>query len=166
MAKTTIPVADSDYGFGPDLARGESAIRVWRLQYGPCWCRGIPPGAGSFDFVRFNTTTQNLGAFEGSIIVFSNRVIDGSLPVFLQVLEQAPDPKLVVATLSCPYAARFWEELPVGWAPIEEVLPIDLHIEECVTGNPETLMAGVLGHVLGDQPSVQGSPELAASGRG
>lgn len=164
MAKTITPVADSDNGLRPDLASGEPATRVWRLQYGPCWCRGVPPNAGSFDFVRFSTTTQDLGAFEGNIVIFSDRVVDGSLPVFLQVLEQAPDPKLVVSTLSCPYAARFWEELPVGWTPIEEVLPIDLHIEECVTGNPEELLAGVLGHILGDRPSAQDSSKLAASG--
>jgi len=166
MAKTIIPVASSDYGLRPDLASRKPATRVWRLQYGPCWCRGVPPNAGSFDFVRFNTTTQDLGAFEGNIVIFSDRVVDGALPVFLQVLEQAPDPKLVVSTLSCPYAARFWEELPVGWTPIEEVLSVDLHIEECVTGNPEELLAGVLGHILGDRPSAQGISKLAASGSG
>lgn len=166
MGKTVFPIPASGRDFRLEGKSSESAARVWRLQYGPCWCGGTPPNTGSFDFVRFSTTTQDLGTFERNIVIFSDRVIDGSLPVFLQVLEQVPDPKLVVATLSCPYAARFWEELPVGWTPIEEVLPIDLYIEECVTGKPEELLVGVLGHILGDRSPAHGSSQLAANSRG
>lgn len=165
MAEPIVPMGTSDHDFRADP--DESEARVWRLQYGPCWCFGTPPGAGSFDFIRFSTTTQDLGAFEGSIVIFSERVIDGTSPVFLQVLDRVPNPRLVVSTRVCPTAERFWDELPVGWAQIEDVLPVDLHIDECVTGNPETLLAGVLGYILGEGPSIPAHrPWLAASGRG
>lgn len=142
----------------------ESPIRVWRLQYGPCWCRRTPDDTDSFDFVRLTTSTADLGSFDRNVLIVSDRVIDGSQPVFLQVYERVPSPKLVVATAPCHGAARFWEELPVGWSPVEDLLPVDIHIDdECVTGNPEVLMARVLGHVLSETATSSGRADLAVS---
>lgn len=128
--------------------------RVWRLQYGPCWCRGTPSSSGSFDFVRLVTSEDDLGGFDRNVLIVSDRVIDGSLPVYRQVFDAIPSPRLVVSTGSCPAARRFWDELPVGWTPVWDSLPVDLRVPQCVSGNPESLMAAVLRHVT----SGEGSP--------
>lgn len=121
---------------------------VWRLQYGPCWCQGTPGETGSFDFVRTSTRRAGLGRLESNILILSDRVIDGSQPLFLQVYEQVPAPKLVVATAACRAATAFWKELPVGWTPVHDLLRVDLHVDECVSGHPEALIAAVLDYVL------------------
>lgn len=122
--------------------------RIWRLQYGPCWCHGLPGETGSFDFVRTSTSEAVLGSLDFNVLILSDRVIDGSRPVFLQVLERVPGPRLVVATVSCPAATTFWDDLPVGWTPVQELVPVDIHVDECVGGHPEALMAAVLDHAL------------------
>ena len=34
------------------------------------------------------------------------------------------------------------------WSPVTELLAVDIHVRECISGYPESLMAVVLGHVL------------------
>lgn len=133
---------------GNDSASEQQAIRIWKLQYGPCWHGAIPSETGSFDFVRLRTTEAELGGLDENILIVSERVIDGARQVYLQVYSDVPEPKLVVATAACPVAQRFWDDLPVGWTSVDEILPIDIHVEECINGNPESLMAAVIGHVL------------------
>jgi Ni,Fe-hydrogenase III small subunit len=133
---------------GNDSASEQQAIRIWKLQYGPCWHGAIPSETDSFDFVRMRTTQAGLGGLDENILIVSERVIDGARQVYLQVHSDVPEPKLVVATAACPVAQRFWDDLPVGWTPVDEVLPVDIHVEECINGNPESLMAAVVEHVL------------------
>lgn len=82
-----------------------------------------------------------------NLLIVSARVIDGTSHVYREVFADVPDPKLIVAAAACPASQRFWEELPNGWGAVEEVIPVDIHVEECVTGYPEALLAAVLGHV-------------------
>lgn len=93
-------------------------------------------------------TAADLGSLEGNLLIVSDRVIDGSGKTYRQVYADVPDPKLVVSAAACPTAHRFWDELPNGWTPVDELLPIDLYVDECINGHPEALTAAVLGHVL------------------
>lgn len=133
---------------GNDAAAEQQAIRIWKLQYGPCWCGAIPSKTDSFDFVRLRTSPAEFGGLDENILIVSDRVIDGARQIYLQVFSDVPEPRLVVATAACPVAKGFWDDLPVGWTPIDEVLPVDIHVEECINGNPESLMAAVVEHVL------------------
>lgn len=137
--------------------------RVWRLQFGPCWCRGAPAGTGSFDFVRLVTSENDLGQFDHNILILSERVIDGSLAVYRQVIDGIPDPKLVVSVAPCPAARSFWEELPIGWTPVSEVLPVDIRVDECISGMPESLMAALLRHVTEPSSLEDRSHDMAIS---
>lgn len=114
---------------------------------------------GSFDFVRFRTTDVDPNPLDLDIVVVSARVIVGSEQILRQVYDRIPDPKLVVATGHCPATRQFWDDLPAGWAPVEELIPIDLIVGECLSGHPEKLLAAVLGsgHAARD-------PEDAAAG--
>ena len=122
--------------------------RVWRLQYGPCWCRSTASDTDSFDFVRMRVTPADLGRVEENMLIVSERVIEGSNRVFRRVFSDVPDPKLVISTGPCPMASRFWDELPGGWRPVSEILPIDIHVEDCISGNPESLLTAVVGHLF------------------
>lgn len=123
-------------------------VRIWMLQYGPCWCRTVPTDTSSFDFVRLRRTKSDLGALGENLLVVSDRVIDGSARVFRQVYQEVPEPKLVISAAACPSASGFWDELPNGWSPVEDVLSVDIEVGECISGHPEELMAAVLRHVL------------------
>lgn len=127
---------------------GSPPVRIWRLQYGPCWCRSIPTEASSFDYVRLRRTTADLGSLEENLLIVSERVIDGCGKSYRQVYADVPDPKLVISAGTCPTSHRFWDELPNGWAPVEKILPIDIAVEDCISGSPEALMAAVISHVL------------------
>lgn len=127
----------------PDLAHA----RIWTLLQGPCWCEGTPGKSSSFGLTRYRSV--DLGRFEAHILVVSNRVMDGSLPTLRRLYSEAPDPKLVIAVASCPTAEEFWEGLQGGWTPIEEILEVDVAVDECISGRPESLLAAVLDHLGG-----------------
>lgn len=124
------------------------ATRIWVLQYGPCWCRSLPTDSSSFDYVRLRRTQTDLGHLRESLLVVSERVIDGSGHLYRQVYEDVPDPKLVISTAACPFAEKFWDDLPNGWVPVEEMIQVDIHVDECIGGRPESLMAAVLRHAF------------------
>ena len=139
----SVPASD------PDLReRPGNRARIWRLQYGPCWCQTRPSDTAAFDFARLRTTSADLGRAEENLLIVSGRVIDGTKQVFRQLYVDVPEPKIVISAATCPAADLFWEELPVGWTPVGEILPVDVHVEECVSGNPEELLAAVLSHFL------------------
>jgi len=138
-----VPASDPD-----QRERPRSRIRIWRLQYGPCWCQTRPSAAAAFDFVRLRTTSADLGRADENLLIVSGRVIDGTKQVFRQLYDDVPEPKIVISTATCPGAHLFWDELPVGWTPVGEILPVDIHVEQCVSGNPEELLAAVLSHFL------------------
>lgn len=144
-----------------DRRDGQNSLRVgiWRLQYGPCWCRSTPTDSGSFDYVRLRKTSVDLNALEENLLIVSERVVDGSASVFRRVCRDVPDPKLVISAGPCPFASRFWDELPNGWTNVDEILPVDIHVADCISGNPEMLMVAVLEHVLArDEPRKSQGP--------
>lgn len=145
---------------------GGATARVWRLQFGPCWCRGAPAGTGSFDFVRLVSSESDLGRFDRQVLILSERVIDGSADVYRQVFEKVPDPKLVVSSAACPGARRFWDDLPLGWTPVWDFLPVDIRIDDCISGMPESLMAAVVRHLAGDLQMDRPSEVAASVGTG
>ncbi|HEX6300559.1 MAG TPA: hypothetical protein VF148_08865 [Acidimicrobiia bacterium] len=122
--------------------------RIWLLQYGPCWCRSHPTDSSSFDYVRLRRTVADLGDWDENLLIVSARVIDGSNHLHRQVYTEMPDPKVVVAVPPCPAAGRFWEDLPNGWKPVEEIIPVDIRAAECINGFPESLMTAVLSLAL------------------
>lgn len=150
---------------GPDRREApDPEVRIWLLQYGPCWCRTAPTDASSFDYVRLRKTVADLGALEKNLLIVSDRVVDGSAQVYRQVHRDVPDPKVVVAAGACPFAHRFWDELPNGWSPVDELLAVDIHIDECISGNPEALLAAVLSHVFSRDGT--GSDDHTGDGQG
>lgn len=163
---TQSPSVETDRHDGLERAR----FGIWLLQYGPCWCRSMPSDSGSFDYVRLHKTVLDLSSLEENLFIVSERVIDGSSSVFRQVCKSVPEPKLVISAGPCPFASRFWDELPSGWTSIDEILPVDIHVADCISGHPEMLMTAVLEHVLTRDErrtghSTHGKPELWISER-
>lgn len=118
--------------------------RIRVIQYGPCWCRAGSGAVGSFDFIRSREADLAADAFDRNLLLVSDRVIGGSERSLVGAHRRLPDPKLVVAVGHCPATEVFWEELPGGWVPTEKLIPVDLHVAGCVSGNPEALLAAVL----------------------
>ena len=135
------------------VAAGSNVISS--LQFGPCWCRGVPSDTGSFDFVRHRSTPAGLGPVEKNLLIVSTRVVEGAQRILLQVYEEVPDPKLVIATATCPATGAFWDALPNGWTVVEDVIPVDLRVEECVSGNPEALLIVFVEQAFGETHGAQ-----------
>lgn len=149
--------------FGVDRHEAtDSKARIWLLQYGPCWCRTVPTDSGSFDYVRLRTTVADLGMLDENLLIVSDRVVDGAARVYRRLHRDVPDPKLVVAAGPCPHADRFWDDLPNGWSPVDELFAVDIHVDECISGRPEALLAAVLSHVAA---RTSGSGDQTGDGR-
>lgn len=138
-----------------------SMRRIWRLQYGPCWCQGLPGETGSFDLVRTSSREADLGDFGRNILILPDRVIDGSRAVFLRLYDQVPTPRLVVSTAACPSAGTFWSELPVGWSPVQDVVPVDIQVDDCASGHPEALIAALLSYASSDSKRGEAQPSAS-----
>lgn len=123
------------------------------LQYGPCWCRGMPGDAGTFDLFRQRTVEMNLGPLAANVMLVTERVFNGAEAMCRYVYESLDDPKIVVSTGPCPSASQFWDEAPLAWTPVEDVLPVDVRIDVCVSGRPESLLGAILP-LLNDQAVV------------
>ena len=73
-------------------SRGPSASTVAILQYGPCWCRGVPGETGSFDFIRQRRVDMDLGPLGSNLVIVSERVLAGSGSVVWAVFDSVPEP--------------------------------------------------------------------------
>ncbi len=133
--------------------------RIWRLQFGPCRCSSGPTASSSFDYMRLRRTRGEFGTMRDNLLIVSERVIDGSAAMHRQVYSTVPDPKVVVATGTCPMSHDFWDDLPNGWIPVEEVLPVDIRVDDCVNGKPEALVAAILSHLFTQQVPNHRSPQ-------
>lgn len=146
----------------PKDVSGTNRIRVWRLQYGPCWCRGEPSSSGPFDFMRMAKTPAVEGDADWNLVLVSDRVFEGARAMVLGLLADIPIPRVVISTAACPATRRFWESLPEGWITIEDLIPVDIRVKECVSASPEALLGETLGHLLrisaapGGRTSVRG----------
>lgn len=127
------------------------------LQYGPCWCRGVPGETGSFDFVRHRKVELDLGPLGANIVIVSERLL--SPTVAEVVFRGVPSPKIVVAAAVCPAARGFWDRAPISWVPADEVLPVDVAIDACISGEPEALLGAMLSR-LSDRAVTQSSVRL------
>lgn len=124
-----------------------SIARIWRLSYGPCWCQGEPPRGSSFEFMR-RLVTPPSSRPGVNLLMVSNRVLDGSAGAFAAIEREVPSPRFVVSTAACPASADFWNGLPIGWSPVDSIMEVDAHIEECVSGYPHALVFAVLDLLL------------------
>jgi len=152
------------YTVNEPIPASEVTTRIWRLQYGPCWCHSTPAESSAFDFVRLRRTSADLGAMNQNLLIVSERVIDGAATVYRQVYSTVPDPKLVISAGTCPTSASFWEDLPNGWVSVEEVIPVDVRVKECVSGRPEALVAALLSHLFAVTERSETSEALTLSG--
>ena len=90
---------------------------------------------------------MDLGPLDANLVVVSERVLSGSGQVCEQVFESVLEPRLVIATATCPSARAFWDDAPLSWIPVEDVLPVDLTVDSCVSGEPEALLGVVLSYL-------------------
>lgn len=121
-----------------------SGGRIWFFQFGPCWCRGTPGGKGSFDFLRLREAPSSLNGLETNILLLSDRILEGSRATLKSVYDRVPDPKLVISGGPCRAAEPFWQGVTTTPLSVDSVVPVDLRIEQCISGFPEALLSAVL----------------------
>lgn len=141
--------------------REQSSATVATLQYGPCWCRGVPGDTGSFDFIRQRRVDMDLGPLGSNLVIVSERVLSGSGSVVRAVFDSVPDPKIVISAAVCPSARPFWDRAPVTWVPVDEVLSVDVRVGSCISGEPEALLGTVLSRLSGVQSIAPGPARLS-----
>lgn len=132
----------AEMGPSVDTRGDEFSIRV--VQHGPCWCRTGAAETGSFDFIRSRTAELSPGAFDRNLLIVSHRLIAGAERSVRSTYDALPDPKLVISGGVCRGTTEFWDELPGGWIPADELIPVDIRVGDCLSGRPEALLAAVL----------------------
>lgn len=83
-----------------------------------------------------------------NLLMVSDRVLDGSAAAFATIEREVPSPRFVISTAACPASADFWNGLPISWSPVDTIMEVDAHIDECVNGYPQALVLGVLDLLL------------------
>lgn len=141
------------------LKRQHSAT-VSVLQYGPCWCRGRPGDSGTFDLFRHRTVEMDLGPLTSNVMIVSERVLNGAEAMCRETYQSLPDPKIVIATAPCPSARTFWNEAPLAWMPVRDLLPVELSLDDCVSGRPESLLGAVLQLVAEESEADDAAAQL------
>ncbi len=126
----------------PTTTRDLATVAV--LQYGPCWCRGKPGDTGTFDLFRQRSVRMDLGPLTANLLIVTDRVLSGAEKLCRQVYNALASPKIVIATPPCPSAGRFWDEAPLAWVPVRELLPVQADLDSCFSGAPESLLGAVL----------------------
>lgn len=123
-----------------------TAHRMWILQYGPCWCGGVPGNSGSFSLTRFRTY-ENAPGLAINLLIVTQRVLKAATTTCRDIYRLIPEPRVVISTAYCPRTGPFWDNVPGGWAPADGLVPVSSHIDACVFGRPETLVTGVISLV-------------------
>ena len=127
------------------------------VAFGPCWCRAVPGEDGSFDVFRQRKVRSPLGR---DVLIVTDRVPPSGVATVRRLADQLSDP-LVLSTKACPTAGWYWDTSPSGWVDATKLVRVDRHVDACLTGQPELLLATLLE--IGDS-TVAGDHLAALSG--
>jgi len=95
-----------------------------------------------FDIERFGI--QLVGSPRHADILLVTGVVNRqTLPRFIRVYEQVPDPKIVVAVGVCPMSGNMFRDSYNFVKPLDKIIPVDIYVPGCPP-KPEAIISGIL----------------------
>ena len=129
----------------------------WILHYDASSCNGCDIEVLAcltplYDVERFGVINTG-NPKHADILLITGSVNEQNKPVILQLYEQMPHPKVVVAVGICATSGGIFAECYNVMGGVDKVLPVDLYVPGCAA-RPETIIDGVVQAVaLLDQKS-------------
>ncbi len=129
----------------------------WILHYDASSCNGCDIEVLAcltplYDVERFGVINTG-NPKHADILLVTGSVNEQNKPVLLQLYEQMPNPKVVVAVGICATSGGIFAECYNIIGGIDKVLPVDLYVPGCAA-RPESIIDGVVKAVaLLDQKS-------------
>lgn len=129
----------------------------WILHYDASSCNGCDIEVLAcltplYDVERFGVINTG-NPKHADILLITGSVNAQNKPVILQLYEQMPHPKVVVAVGICATSGGIFAECYNVMGGVDKVLPVDLYVPGCAA-RPETIIDGVVQAVaLLDQKS-------------
>ena len=117
---------------------------VWPVMMGLACCaiEMMATTASSFDVARFGSELFRASPRQADLMIVSGRVSHKMVPVVLEIYEQMPNPKWVIAMGDCASCGGVFNNYAIVQG-IDRVVPVDVYIPGCPP-RPEALLDGII----------------------
>ena len=147
MTATSGPVHEKDGAHGFLLSKLESWSReksLWPVTFGLACCaiEMISTSAARFDIARFGSELFRPSPRQADLMIVSGRVSQKMAPVLLEIYNQMPDPKWVIAMGDCASCGGIFNNYAIVQG-VDKIVPVDVYIPGCPP-RPEALLDGII----------------------
>ncbi len=117
---------------------------VWPVMMGLACCaiEMMAASASSFDMARFGSELFRASPRQADLMIVSGRVSHKMAPVVLELYEQMPNPKWVIAMGDCASCGGVFNNYAIVQG-VDRVVPVDVYIPGCPP-RPEALLDGII----------------------
>jgi len=117
---------------------------LWPMPFGTACCaiEMMSALASRFDMSRFGAEVIRFSPRQADLLIVSGRVSLKMLPVLLQIYNQMPEPKWVIAMGACASTGGVFDTYTLIQG-VDRFLPVDVYLPGCPP-RPETLIDGLL----------------------
>lgn len=117
---------------------------LWPLTFGLACCaiEMMCTAASRFDIARFGSEMMRASPRQADLLIVSGRVCQKMVPPIIELYEQMPDPKWVIAMGDCATCAGIFNNYAVVQG-VDKILPVDVYVPGCPP-RPETLLGGLI----------------------
>jgi len=147
MAATDGTGHEKDGAHGFLLSKLESWSReksLWPVTFGLACCaiEMIATSAARFDIARFGSELFRPSPRQADLMIVSGRVSQKMAPVLLEIYNQMPEPKWVIAMGDCASCGGIFNNYAVVQG-VDKIVPVDVYIPGCPP-RPEALLDGII----------------------
>lgn len=151
MGTHSLPVLDSQ-----SAERGAPAFILTRLQdwgrensvwpammgLACCAIEMMAASAATFDISRFGSELFRASPRQADLMIVSGRVSRKMAPVVLEIYEQMPDPKWVIAMGDCASCGGVFNNYAII-PGVDTIIPVDVYVPGCPP-RPEALLDAII----------------------
>jgi NADH-quinone oxidoreductase subunit B len=147
MAASDGPGHEKDGAHGFLLSKLESWSReksLWPVTFGLACCaiEMISTSAARFDIARFGSELFRPSPRQADLMIVSGRVSQNMAPVLLEIYNQMPEPKWVIAMGDCAACGGIFNNYAIIQG-VDKIVPVDVYIPGCPP-RPEALLDGII----------------------
>jgi len=147
VTATSSPMHEKDGAHGFLLSKLESWSReksLWPVTFGLACCaiEMISTSAARFDIARFGSELFRPSPRQADLMIVSGRVSQKMAPVLLEIYNQMPDPKWVIAMGDCASCGGIFNNYAIVQG-VDKIVPVDVYIPGCPP-RPEALLDGII----------------------
>jgi len=107
-----------------------------------CAIEMMSASASRYDLARFGSELYRASPRQADLMIVSGRVSQKMAPVILQLYEQMPDPKWVIAMGDCASCGGVFNNYALVQG-VDRLIPVDVYVPGCPP-RPEALIDSII----------------------